>query len=245
MAGILANSVSQTMVSGDTATDKTVTKYLVGEMIALTTYPTGTDYSWAQSRPSAAGSVAGLTSATASGPTFVPNASGTYLVTADVDGTDYVIRIGVSAVGVATSADIVRVMPIIDATCPTPPTGYRSLYNSSTQAGLSVKDSDALVRKLALSGVTLTTRITDSDHPYTALATDDTIFVDTDGGVVTVSLPAGVDNKRYRIVNCGSGANDVTVTPNGAELINGASSSITLNDAEKVVLEYETTEGWW
>ena len=77
------------------------------------------------------------------------------------------------------------------------------------------------------------------------LITDDDIFVDTDGGAITVNLPAGVDGKRYRIINVGTSGNAVTLSPNGAELLTGENSSFTLLDKDVMILTYETTEGWW
>ncbi|MAH51438.1 hypothetical protein CMI37_36825 [Candidatus Pacearchaeota archaeon] len=90
-----------------------------------------------------------------------------------------------------------------------------------------------------------TTRITDSDSPYTVLSTDEQIFCDTDGGAITANLPAGVDGTYYRIINVGTSGNDVTVTPDGSELLVGANSSEALYDLETLLLVYETTEGWY
>ena len=90
-----------------------------------------------------------------------------------------------------------------------------------------------------------TTRIINTASPYTILATDHEIFVDTDGGAVTVNLPAGIDGTNYRIINTGSSANNITIAPNGAELLTGANANKTLSDGLILILTYETTEGWW
>ena len=79
---------------------------------------------------------------------------------------------------------------------------------------------------------------------YSPLATDDDIFVDTDGGAVTVDLPAGVNGRTYRIINCGSSANDVTISPNLGDTVRGGASG-TLTDGQIMTLTYETTEKWW
>ena len=55
-----------------------------------------------------------------------------------------------------------------------------------------------------------TTRITEADSPYTALVTDHHIFCDTDGGDITVNLPAGIDGTQYIIYNTGSSGNTLT-----------------------------------
>jgi hypothetical protein len=90
-----------------------------------------------------------------------------------------------------------------------------------------------------------TTRITSGDSPYTIIATDHIVYADTDGGIITVNLPVGVDGARYKIINTGSSGNNLTITPNGLELLNGVNASEVLVDSENLILTYETTEGWW
>ena len=85
-----------------------------------------------------------------------------------------------------------------------------------------------------------TTRVT-SD--YTALTTDYTIFCDTDGGAITITLPEGDDGQTFRIVNTGS--NLVTITPDGTELLVGVNSNFTLFADEALIVTFETTEGWY
>lgn len=88
-----------------------------------------------------------------------------------------------------------------------------------------------------------TTRITAS--PYAVLATDHVIYLDTDGGVIVANLPAGVVGTTYKIINVGGSANDVTLNPNGAELLFGANSSTAITDGTSVTITFEGTEGWW
>jgi hypothetical protein len=71
------------------------------------------------------------------------------------------------------------------------------------------------------------------------------IFCDTDGGAITTTLPPGVAGTTYKIINCGSSGNDVTVTPDGSELLVGSNSSETLADGDALIITYEVTEGWW
>lgn len=89
-----------------------------------------------------------------------------------------------------------------------------------------------------------TTRIDNGDSPYTILSSDHNIFCDTDGGDITVNLPAGVDGTYYRIINTGSVGNDVIVAPNGAELLDGVNAGKSFA-GPVLILVYETTEGWW
>lgn len=94
------------------------------------------------------------------------------------------------------------------------------------------------------SVIVQTTRKTNADSPYTILAGDYYVALDTDGGAITANLPVGVSGTVYIVKNCGSSGNAITLTPNGAELLEGVNSSITINDGESFIVIYETTEGW-
>lgn len=79
----------------------------------------------------------------------------------------------------------------------------------------------------------------------TLTAANHHVFVDTDGGAVTITLPAGVSGKYYRIVNTGSSTNNLTITPDGTELLIGANSNFTLLDGETLIIVFDPTEGWY
>lgn len=84
------------------------------------------------------------------------------------------------------------------------------------------------------------------DSPYTILPGDEEIPVNTDSGPVTLLLPAIIDGKKYRIMNVGSSGNNVTLTPDGTDKINGESGDQTLYDAEKFILTgFVELESWW
>ena len=87
-----------------------------------------------------------------------------------------------------------------------------------------------------------TTRITTT---YTILTTDDRVFANTDAGAFTITLPVGVEGQEFRIINTGSSGNDVTITPNGAELLTGANASKTISDGTVVILTYNSVDGWY
>jgi hypothetical protein len=90
-----------------------------------------------------------------------------------------------------------------------------------------------------------TKRLVAADSPYTVILYDEVIFCDTDAGAITINLPAGRNGLGYRIINCGSAGNDVSVVPDGSELIDGVNASKTLSDGSVIDLCYEPTEGWW
>lgn len=174
MAGILASSASVTMVSGDTSADNTFSGYVTGERITLSTTPTGTVYSWGQSIPSASATArSGLSSTTAAAPTFTPDVAGTYVITVDVDGTDYVLRITVQSAAIAEPIEATRYSPRADTTIPAPAAGV-SLYYSSTHDGLAIKDPDDNVTPLGMSAElnTFVSNITNGDLLITALPAD-------------------------------------------------------------------------
>lgn len=116
---------------------------------------------------------------------------------------------------------------------------------SANTFGIAVATTITALLTTTAGKICNTTRTTST--PYAVLATDEVILVDTDGGAITVNLPAGVDGTHYKIVNCGSSGNAVTLDPNGTEeLFNGgAGVATTLYDGEIADINYETTEGWF
>ena len=76
-------------------------------------------------------------------------------------------------------------------------------------------------------------------------ATYHQVFCDTDGGAFTVTLPAGVAGTEYRIINTGSSENNLTIAPDGAELLIGVNANWALMDGEALMIVYEATEGWF
>lgn len=89
------------------------------------------------------------------------------------------------------------------------------------------------------------TRITRADSPYTTLIGDHNLYCNTTDGPIVVNLLAGQPGKGYRIINTGIVANDVTINPNGTELLLGANSSIVVMDGDVVIVVFQAIEGWW
>lgn len=90
-------------------------------------------------------------------------------------------------------------------------------------------------------------RITSADSPYQALFTDHVIFADTDGGVIEVDLPAGVNGREFVVINVGSSANDVNVDPYNTEQVRagGAGVAYAITDGNKETFHFDSTENWW
>lgn len=62
-----------------------------------------------------------------------------------------------------------------------------------------------------------------ADSPYTALTSDDVIFISTTGGAFTLNLPTAVGNtgKVLRVIKTTNDTNLITVDASGSETING------------------------
>lgn len=72
------------------------------------------------------------------------------------------------------------------------------------------------------------------------------VLVDTDGGAVTVTLPATptpANGDFFIVKNVGASANNATVDRNG-NTINGAASNLTIKDGSATTLVWNSTEGW-
>ena len=153
MAGILANSASKTMASGDTSAANSVTGYITGERVTLTTTPTGSAYVWALATPT--GSAAGVDLSAPDGASvyFRPDVEGTYVASVTVDSvTVYTIMLSVVASAVAEVSGATHYLPRTDASVPTPSTGV-TLYYSSTQSALCQKDSAGAVSTINKTAV--------------------------------------------------------------------------------------------
>lgn len=108
----------------------------------------------------------------------------------------------------------------------------------------SITDTGTLVTvgaPLATSSSVTSHSVRVATTPYTVLASDHVIFFDTDVAAITANLPAGTQGRKLTLKNCG--ANDLTMTPNGAELLDGANASKAMSRGT-LDLVYDTTEGW-
>lgn len=110
------------------------------------------------------------------------------------------------------------------------------------------RDNLKVWRNLQIVGgmIVNTTRLINTDSPYTVLATDYFIICDTDTGAIEIDLPAIVEGTTMRVANVGSSGNDVTIDPNGTQTIagQGAGVAFTLHDGEDLIITGNTTEGW-
>jgi hypothetical protein len=151
MAGIVATSLTTNNAS-TTAADSSISGYVAGERITLTTTPTGTSYAWTLSSPGGS-ERASLNDDDAASVSFVPDVDGYYVVTCTVSGvTVYVLRIAVAVVGTVGVISALRFAPLADTQVPTPALGV-TLYYSTTQSSLAVKLTNGSVETIDSTAV--------------------------------------------------------------------------------------------
>ena len=152
MAGILANSASKQMVSGNSP--ETVIGYVAKEQITLSVTPTATAWTWAMSIPSgSAAAKSALSSTSVASPTFTPDVGGIYTVTFSSGATSYSLGITVVAPSVSVPVNAILMMPVADASVTAPTIGLK-LYCSSTQSNvLCIKNTSGTVYTVNVTAV--------------------------------------------------------------------------------------------
>lgn len=115
---------------------------------------------------------------------------------------------------------------------------YKSEYDA---------DDNAVVDESEELEYTNRTQVDDTMTPYTVLATDKLIETDTTGGVLNLLLPAGVDGKQYFVKDIAGTAlgNNVTITANGVETIEGAATTTLVANYQSVILYYDAASTDW
>jgi len=101
---------------------------------------------------------------------------------------------------------------------------------------------------LTVHGLLNSTAVASKIKRHTSTTTiDDTAYQwngNTDGGGFTYTLPVGIQDVNYKIVNTGTSGNALTIVPNGSEKLIGADSFV-LIDGESLVIGYDTIDGWY
>ena len=106
-----------------------------------------------------------------------------------------------------------------------------------TEGGIGIEKNAYIGGSLNAPKVTITP-ITDSDSPYTVLATDTHIAVDNGASAVTINLPTGTLGRKITIFDTTGTASLGTITINRASTntINGATSTTLTTNHQSVTL---------
>lgn len=134
--------------------------------------------------------------------------------------------------------------------CPTPEADKVYFYalDDGGVTILNIKRSDGSTVAISLgsgSGITLNNIVQRNTANKTIDATANIWFGNTDSVSFTYTLPAGISNTTYKIVNTGTSGKILTVSPDGSEHLLGVNSNFNLNNGESLELSYNTTDGWY
>ena len=135
--------------------------------------------------------------------------------------------------------------------------GSTSISHDGTNGVISVVTGDMVLTSAAqiyLSGGVRHgyINITDSDTPYSAVATDYIIGCDTNGGVLEIDLPAASTAGEGRVLvikdeGGNAGSNNITIDPNGTEQIDngGSGTPVTISANYVSISLYSDGSNWF
>lgn len=141
MAGIKANSQTQTMVDGDTAEDQNVSGYNAGEQVNLTLTGSPSSHVWTIAKPAGATARSDLATTTSATTRFTPDVSGYWVVTCNIGTAEYVLRIAVVAIATETVREAMRFTPLADSAVVAPSSGA-ALFWSADSGALKMRLAD-------------------------------------------------------------------------------------------------------
>ena len=113
---------------------------------------------------------------------------------------------------------------------------YLTLFENLTLIANIVDQKQDILRTVV--------NVTTTDSPFTVNDVDQEYVFDTTTGDISCQLLPGVDGRKYRMTNVGTGGNKVVITPDGTEELFGATSE-NLYDAETLDMTFESVKGWW
>lgn len=173
-----------------------------------------------------------------------PAASKTNYGVAEV-GTNITVVAGVIDIpqSVATTAN--PTFATLTSTGAVTDTGNRVITTLTAGTNISITGTaPSLTINASSTPLVATKALVAADTPYTALAGDEYLGVSS-AVAFAVTLPVGVTGKTYIIKDeLGIGSGAITITPNGAQTIDGAANYITAIPSASVTLIFRGT-GWF
>jgi len=109
------------------------------------------------------------------------------------------------------------------------------------------RDEDGIPDEAENLNVVSKTDIDNTDSPYTVLATDTVVQCDVTAALIAITLPAGIDGQVYEFKDTVGSAltNNITITPDGTETIEGAATYTINADYGGAKMYYdEATTDW-
>jgi hypothetical protein len=176
----------------------------------------------------------------------------------DAGGTDYIKFIttnGSENIEVLQTIDFSNRLMFKDITAPSnPSSGEGLLYKKTGNDGIFWKpDASGVEVDLTTAPQYNRTTVNNAASPYTVLATDEIIGVNSSSGAVTVTLPeistiGGTNNyRKYYIVDeeGTSSINNITVGTSGSDTINKETDSLCIDiDHTSITLYNDGTSNW-
>ena len=105
--------------------------------------------------------------------------------------------------------------------------GKAAIYVCTSTTGSTVDDQWTKIADVDWQG-SETKALTSADSPYSVTTPYNTFLCDTSSGAITVNLPAGSSNqdKTITVKKTTNDTNQITISPNGSDTIDGDSSLV-------------------
>lgn len=95
-----------------------------------------------------------------------------------------------------------------------------------------------------ITGITSKSIVNNPSSPYTVIGDDEVIFINTSSTFV-VNLKPAIDGRKVRVINLASSTANVSLTPNGSDLLYGTNTVEPVLPGGARELDGSTSHGWF